>query len=73
MDSSSTDPYCNGCKKFKPINEFIGNDKNNIPTKFLTCNCCRQKSSNKWKRSITTDDTLFNDELEIVELDFLSE
>ncbi|CAG8788159.1 23505_t:CDS:1, partial [Racocetra persica] len=49
------------------------NDKNNIPTKFLTCNCCHQKSSNKRKRSITTDDTLFNDELKIVELDFLSE
>ncbi|CAG8655004.1 13603_t:CDS:2 [Cetraspora pellucida] len=73
MDSSLTDPYCNGCKKFKPINEFIENDKNNIPTKFLICNCCCQKSSNKWKRSITTDDILFNDELEIVELDFLSE
>ncbi|CAG8698706.1 27998_t:CDS:2, partial [Racocetra persica] len=34
--------------------------------------CC-QKSSNKWKRSITTDNTLFNDALEIIELDFLSE
>ncbi|CAG8804622.1 37040_t:CDS:1 [Gigaspora margarita] len=72
MDSSLTDPYCNGCKKFKPINEFMGNDINNIPTKFLTCNCCRQKSFNKWKRSKTTDDTLFNDKLEIIELDFLS-
>ncbi|CAG8844047.1 17876_t:CDS:1, partial [Racocetra persica] len=44
-----------------------------ISTKFLTCNCCCQKSSNKQKRSMTTNDTLFNDELEIIELDFLSE
>ncbi|CAG8848383.1 922_t:CDS:1, partial [Racocetra persica] len=49
------------------------NNINNIPIEFLTCNGCRQNSSNKRKRSITTDDTLFNDELEIIELDFLSE
>ncbi|CAG8496042.1 17232_t:CDS:1 [Cetraspora pellucida] len=73
MNPSSTDPFCDSCKKFKPVIEFMGHDAKNTPKRFQTCNYCRQRFSNKRKRSANTDDTFLANDLEIVELDCLSE
>ena len=65
------DTYCNGCKTFKQLYEFIGYGAKCISKQFKTCNSCRQRF-NKHKRSITDDD-LPDSELETIDLDILSE
>ena len=63
--------YCSGCKTFKILSEFTNHTKD-IFKQLKTCNNCRQRFTNKRKRSVT-DDNQLNSEFEIVDLDLLSE
>ena len=72
MEPSLTDAYCSGCKIFKLSSEFIDNEARGA-RKFKTCNSCCQRFSNKRKKPVRTNDNLLDSELEIIDLDFLSE
>jgi hypothetical protein len=67
------DTYCNGCKTFKASSEFIGSEANGISKQLKTCNNCRQRFTIKRKKLEKTDDDLLDSELELVDLDHLSE
>ena len=65
--------YCSGCKTFKLSSAFTDNETRGASKKFKTCDSCHQRFSNKRKKPIRMDDNLLDSELEIIDLDFLSE
>ena len=72
MESSLTNTYRHGCKTFKASSEFMGYRASGISKQFKTCKNCRQRFTQKRKRSVETNNNQLNI-LEVVDIDFLSE
>src|SRR5688500_8276099 len=70
MESSST--YCHSCKTFKALSEFMGYGAGGIFKQLKTCNNCRQRFTQKRKRSVEINNNQPNI-LEVIDIDFLSE
>ena len=73
MESSTL--FCKSCKTLKASIDFMGFDAKETPKKFRSCRNCRQKfreSNEKRKRKefAETDD---DNQIEIIDMDFLSE
>ena len=63
------DTYCNGCKTFKALSEFMSHGAKDVPKQLKTCNDCHQRFAKK--RKITNDSRPIV--LEVVDIDFLGE
>ncbi|GBB99646.1 hypothetical protein RclHR1_35920001, partial [Rhizophagus clarus] len=71
METSLTNTYCHGCKTFKALSEFMGHGANSISKQLKTCNNCRQRFTQKRKRSAVINNQ--PNILEVIDIDFLSE
>ena len=60
--------YCNGCKSFKLLSEFISYGDKGIK-QLKTCNNCRQRFEKKWKTLVEIKN-FQSSILEIVDIDF---
>src|SRR5437016_5009611 len=69
MEPSLTNTYCYSCKTFKALSEFMGYGAGGISKQLKTCNNCRQRFTQKRKRSVEINNNI----LEVIDIDFLSE
>ncbi|PKK68904.1 hypothetical protein RhiirC2_781673 [Rhizophagus irregularis] len=76
METFLTNTYFHGCKTFIALSEFMGHGANDIFKQLKTCNNCRQRFTQKRKRSAIEIIEINNNQpniLEVIDIDFLSE